>query len=164
MVLRSGKPAKATLQQSIRLRICLCTRWRVTSCVRDRETDLNCLRMAKLVLTSHVTCDDMDRSLSRMRPRLRTSTLGSTESAPMTKGLQSSLSIFRDDEHQMNSDLEEFSCSRLHFIQSAMSLRQFVETDRRCWTSVELGRQKPYTCERCPCSPCFDIIGKMSAV
>ena len=47
----------------------------------------------------------------------------------------------------MNSDLDELSCSRLHFIQSAMSLMQLVETDRRCWTSVELGRQKPYTCE-----------------
>src|SRR6218665_2006946 len=44
----------------------------------------------------------------------------------------------------MNSDLDELSCSRLHFIQSAMSLMQLVETDRRCWTSVELGRQKPY--------------------
>src|SRR6218665_3248773 len=124
--------------------------------------------MAKLVVTSPVTCDDMDRYLSRMRPRSRTSTLGSTASVPMTKRQQSSHLILRDDEHQMNSDWEEFSCSRLHFIQSAMSLMQFVETDRRCWTSVELGRHKPYICEssakRCPCSPCFDIIGKMSAV
>src|SRR6218665_2265589 len=39
------------------------------------------------------------------------------------------------------------NCGRLHFTQSAMSLMQLVETDRRCWTSVELGRQKPYTCE-----------------
>jgi len=44
----------------------------------------------------------------------------------------------------MNSDLDELSCSRLHFIQSAMSLMQLVETDRTWYTSAELGRQKPY--------------------
>ena len=31
----------------------------------------------------------------------------------------------------MNSDLDELSGSRLHFIQSAMSLVQLIETDRR---------------------------------
>src|SRR5678815_5712802 len=118
-------------------------RWRVASCVRDRDTDLSCLRMPKLVLTSPVMCVVIDRSLLRIRPRSRTSFFGSTASAPMTKGLRSSLSTLREDEHQMNSDLDEFSCNRLHFIQSAMSLMQLTETDRRCWTSVGSGRQKP---------------------
>src|SRR6218665_4101585 len=86
----------------------------------------------------------------------------------MTKGLQSRYFNLREEEHQMNSDLDELSCSRLHFIQSAMSLMQLVEADRRCWTSVGLGRQKPYTCEssasRCPCRPCLAIMVKRSAV
>src|SRR6218665_1344538 len=61
----------------------------------------------------------------------------------MTKGLQSRYFNLREEEHQMNSDLDELSCSQLHFIQSAMLLMQLVETDRRCWTPMELGRQKP---------------------
>src|SRR6218665_609243 len=61
----------------------------------------------------------------------------------MTKGLESRYFNLREEKHQMNSNLDELSCSRLHFIQSAMSLIQLVETDRRCWTSGELGRQKP---------------------
>src|SRR6218665_1827648 len=44
----------------------------------------------------------------------------------MTKGLQSMCFSLREEEHQMNSDLDELSCSRLHFIQSAMSLQLFL--------------------------------------
>src|SRR6218665_1151689 len=69
----------------------------------------------------------------------------------MTKGLQSRYFNLREEEHQMNSDLDELSCSRLHFLQSAMSLMQLVETDRRCWTSVELGQP-------CGCSDNIIII------
>src|SRR6218665_3585087 len=83
----------------------------------------------------------------------------------MTKGLQSRYFNLREEEHQMNSDLDELSCSRLHFIQSPMSLMQLVETDLRCWTSVELGRQKLYIYimshrrkDACPCRPCLAII------
>src|SRR6218665_2671527 len=99
-----------------------------------RERPINsCLRIAKLVqdLTSPVICDVID------------SFFGCTAAAPMTKGLQSRCITMREKEHQMNSDLDELSCCRLHFIQSAVSLMQLVETYRRCWTSVELGRQKP---------------------
>jgi len=71
-------------------------------------------RMAKLVLTSPVTCDVMHRSLSRMRQR--SWTLGSTAHAPMTKGLRSNLSILRDEAHQMNLDWKGFSYIRLQFI------------------------------------------------
>src|SRR6218665_3326932 len=108
--------------------------------MRDRETDLSCLRIAKLVLTGLVICDVIDRSLSRIRPRSRTSFFGCTASAPMKKGLQYRCFNLREEEHQMNSDLNKLSCSRLHFIQSALPLMQLVETDRRCWTSVELYR------------------------
>ena len=69
----------------IRFRVKLCTRWRVSSCVSDREIDLSCLIVAKLVFISSVVCDVIDKSLSRIRLRSRTYFLGSTVSPP---GLQ----------------------------------------------------------------------------
>lgn len=56
IILALASRLKTTLHKSIipfRI-ITLCLRWRVVSCVRDRETDHICLRIAELVLTSHM--------------------------------------------------------------------------------------------------------------
>jgi len=70
-----------------------------------------------LVLTSPVMRDIIDWSLSRIRPRPRSLFLDLTVSAPQLKVLRSIFSTLRKDEHQINSDLDELSCSQLHFSQ-----------------------------------------------